>query len=136
MRFFASDEPLLASDNFQEIYPTGYLESLVAACNCTLCQLSVNMLGRSNFGGGLLKIQTYELGSLLLPDPRLMGTEVQTMIRKVGLLDLDDPERHALDELVGDMLGLTSGEREAIYEELSSMVAMRLSRAQGPRLLT
>jgi hypothetical protein len=131
MRFFASDEPLLASDNFQEIYPTGHLESLVAACNCTLCQLSANMLGRSNFGGGLLKIQTYELGSLLLPDPRLVGTEVQSMIRKAGLLDLDDPERHALDELVGDMLGLTRGEREAIFEELSSMVAMRLSKAQG-----
>jgi hypothetical protein len=132
MRFFASDEPLLASDNFQQIYPAGYLESLVAACNCTLCQLSVNMLGRSNFGGGLLKVQTYELGSLLLPDPRLMGTEIQSLIRKAGLLDLDDPERHALDELVGDMLGLTRGEREAIDEELSSMVAMRLSKAQGP----
>jgi hypothetical protein len=131
MRSFASDVAFLTSDNFQELHTEEDLESLMAACNSTLCQLSVNALGRSNFGGGLLKIQTYELKRLLLPDPGLLGPEVGPMIREAGLLDLDDPARQALDECVYDALGLTRSEREAVYEEVSRMVTLRLSKAQS-----
>ena len=45
------------SDNFQEVHIDSDLTlSLCASLNSSLFQLMVNMAGRSNFGGGLLKI--------------------------------------------------------------------------------
>jgi len=37
-------------------------------------------------------------------------------------LDLQAPDRRALDEAVFDMLGLTAGEREAVYEAVINLV--------------
>jgi len=59
------------SDNFQEIHIDLDLTlPLCASLNSSLFQLMVNMAGRSNFGGGLLKIQTYEVSELLCLDPK------------------------------------------------------------------
>ena len=41
----------------------------------------VNMAGRSNFGGGLLKIQTYEVSELLCLDPKIFAFENENDIR-------------------------------------------------------
>jgi len=131
MRFYASDRPLLASDSFQAIHSELAPEALMAACNSTLSQLSANVLGRSSFGRGLLKLQTYEVGELLIPDPRLLGAEVKGIARGAGLFGLDDPERVALDELVADALGLTRADRGTIHAAVSSMVAARLFKAQS-----
>jgi hypothetical protein len=46
-------------------------------------------------------------------------------------LDLQAPDRRALDEAVFDMLGLTAGEREAVYEAVVNLVRARLERAQS-----
>ena len=135
MRFYASERPLLASDSFQAIHSECAPEALIAACNSTLGQLSVNVLGRSNFGGGLLKIQTYEVGDLLIPDPRLLGAEITGIGREAGLLGLDDPERHALDEIVAHALGLTRADQEAIHAAVCGMVASRLLKAQSRKHL-
>jgi hypothetical protein len=37
-------------------------------------------------------------------------------------LDLQAPDRRALDEVVFDMLGLTAGERKAVYEAVVNLV--------------
>jgi hypothetical protein len=37
-------------------------------------------------------------------------------------LDLQAPDRRALDEVVFDVLGLTAGEREAVYEAVVNLV--------------
>jgi hypothetical protein len=37
-------------------------------------------------------------------------------------LDLQTPDRRALDEVVFDVLGLTAGEREAVYEAVVNLV--------------
>jgi hypothetical protein len=37
-------------------------------------------------------------------------------------LDLQAPDRRALDEAVFDVLGLTAGEREAVYEAVINLV--------------
>jgi hypothetical protein len=37
-------------------------------------------------------------------------------------LDLQAPDRRALDEVVFDVLGLTAGEREAVYEAVINLV--------------
>jgi len=46
-------------------------------------------------------------------------------------LDLQAPDRRALDEVVFDMLGLTAGEREAVYEAVVNLVRARLEKAQS-----
>jgi hypothetical protein len=129
MRFFASERPLLASDSFQEIHSSMEPTVVAAAGNSAICQLSVNVLGRSNFGGGLLKVQTYEVRDLLVPDPTRLRQEAQGAFRDAGLLALDGLDRCALDGIVFDALGLTAGEREAVCEALSDLVAKRLSKA-------
>jgi hypothetical protein len=46
-------------------------------------------------------------------------------------LDLQAPDRRALDEVVFDVLGLTAGEREAVYEAVVNLVRARLEKAQS-----
>jgi hypothetical protein len=130
MRFFASERPLLAGDSFQEIHCAMEPTRVAAACSSAICQLSVNVLGRSNFGGGLLKVQTYEVRDLLIPDPALLGREAEHSFRNAGLLALDGQDRRVLDGIVFDALGLTAGERGAVYEALFDLVAKRLTKAR------
>jgi hypothetical protein len=66
----------------------------------------------------------------LIPDPGLLGSEVKARVRDVGPLHLDNPERHARDEMVSSASGLTNEEQAAIYAAVSSMVAARVSKAQ------
>jgi type I restriction-modification system DNA methylase subunit len=47
------------------------------------------------------------------------------------LLDPFDPEWHALDEVVFDVLGLAPGEREAVYEAVVNLVRARLEKARS-----
>jgi hypothetical protein len=130
MRFFASERPLLAGDSFQEIHCAMEPTLVAAACSSAICQLSVNVLGRSNFGGGLLKVQTYEVRDLLIPNPALLGREAERSFQGAGLLALDGHDRRVLDGIVFDALGLTTGERGAVYEALFDLVAKRLTKAR------
>lgn len=43
----------------------------------------------------------------------------------------DQPDRRALNEVVFDVLGLTEGEREAVYEAVVELVRRRLERARS-----
>ncbi|MCS7011016.1 MAG: hypothetical protein NZL98_06585 [Anaerolineales bacterium] len=44
---------------------------------------------------------------------------------------MSHPERRALNEVVFDVLGLTAGEREAVYEAVIALVRARLEKAQS-----
>jgi hypothetical protein len=46
-------------------------------------------------------------------------------------IEIHQPDRRALDEVVFDVLGLTAGEREAVYEAVVNLVRARLERAQS-----
>ena len=135
MRFYASSRPVLVGDNFQELHADLEPSLLAAACNSTICQLFANVLGRSNFGGGLLKLQTYEVGDLWIPDPRLLGAELGQMLPTMELLALDGDDRLALDRVIFDRLGLTGGEGDAIRAAVARMVSNRVDRAQSLRPL-
>jgi hypothetical protein len=41
------------------------------------------------------------------------------------------PDRRALDDVVFDVLGLTAGEREAVYEAVVTLVRARLEKARS-----
>ncbi|MDW8285727.1 MAG: hypothetical protein RML47_06460, partial [Bacteroidota bacterium] len=48
-------------------------------------------------------------------------------------LTLGEPDRRALDDVVFDVLGLTQGEREAVYEAVINLVKARLEKARSIR---
>ena len=124
-----------ASDNFQEIHTDSCLAlPLCVSLNSSLFQLMVNVAGRSNFGGGLLKIQTYEVSKLLCLDPRRIGFEDEAMFTSSSweMLEPSD-DRRALDEIIFDALNLTQGERAGVYEAVIHLVEARLQRAQSLR---
>ena len=121
------------SDNFQEIHTDSNLTlPLCASLNSSLFQLMVNMAGRSNFGGGLLKIQTYEVSALLCLDPKTFAFENAAIFTSSSweMLDPSD-DRRALDAIVFDALDLTQGERDGVYEAVVRLVESRLRKARS-----
>ena len=41
------------------------------------------------------------------------------------------PDRRALDDIIFDILGLTHGERDAVYEPVVELVRVRLEKARS-----
>ena len=121
------------SDNFQEVHAdSGLILLLCASLNSSLFQLIVNMAGRSNFGGGLLKIQTYEISELLCVDPKTFTFENKAIFESTAweMLEPSD-DRRALDAIIFDALGLTQGERDGVYEAVVKLVESRLRKARS-----
>jgi len=70
MKFYYTESSIYVSDNFQEIHKA---DELVAAfCTNPIVQLLCELTGRSPFGGGLLKVQTYEVQRVLIINPQLV----------------------------------------------------------------
>lgn len=130
MRFFISDEGFYVSDNFQEIHTNINTYQLAASLNSNIGQLNANILGRSNFGDGLLKIQTYEVKEMSIPNPKIIPPDVKSIIRKSDLLLFNNDDRKMLDATVGKSLGLTIGEIESITEASMTLVYKRSQKAQ------
>ena len=121
------------SDNFQEVHTdSGLILPLCVSLNSSLFQLMVNMAGRSNFGGGLLKIQTYEVLELLCLDPKTFAFENEAIFRS-SLWDMLKPsdDRRALDAIIFDALNLTQGEQDGVYEAVVNLVESRLRKARS-----
>ncbi|MDD9974804.1 MAG: hypothetical protein OXU27_12405, partial [Candidatus Poribacteria bacterium] len=121
------------SDNFQEIHTDlDLILPLCASLNSSLFQLMVNMAGRSNFGGGLLKIQTYEVSELLCLDPKTFAFENETIFASTAweMLNPSD-DRRTLDAIIFDALDLTQGERDGVYEAVVNLVESRLRKAKS-----
>ena len=119
------------SDNFQEIHTHSSLTpSLCVSLNSSLFQLMVNMAGRSNFGGGLLKIQTYEVAELLCLDPKTVDFEDEAIFTSSSweMLEPSD-DRCTLDTIIFDALNLAQGERDGVYEAVIGLVEARLKKA-------
>ena len=121
------------SDNFQEVHTdSDLILPLCASLNSSLFQLMVNMAGRSNFGGGLLKIQTYEVSELLCLDPNTFAFENREIFTSAAWEMLDPSDhRRALDAIIFDALALTQGERDGVYESVVNLVESRLRKARS-----
>ncbi len=121
------------SDNFHEILISNLLVlPLCASLNSTLFQLMVNVAGRSNFGGGLLKIQRYEVSDLLCVNPSAIAFNNSELLASTFWDALHpSPDRRTLDTFVFDALNLSSGERDAVYEAVIELVSNRVEKAQS-----
>ncbi len=154
MRFYYSRKGTWFSDNFQEIHSSSYI-ALAIVLNSVVSQFFINMTGRSNFGGGLLKIQTYEVSDLLSVDPARIKhndkhlEEVLTNFSNKCNKSIYDqrginparpvreqkpnplPDRKVLDNIVFDILGLTEDERNEVYWAVCELVKNRLEKARS-----
>ena len=94
--------------------------------------LMVNMVGRSNLDGGLLKIRTYEGSELLCLDPKTFAFEDAAGFTSSSweMLEPSD-DRRALDAIIFDALDLTQGERDGVYEAVVDLVESRLRKARS-----
>ena len=121
------------SDNFQEVHTDSDLTlPLCASLNSSLFQLMVNIAGRSNFGGGLLKIQTYEVSELLCLDPKTLAFKNETIFASTAWEMLKPSDvRRSLDTIIFDALNLTQGERDGVYEAVVNLVEARLRKARS-----
>lgn len=94
-------------------------------------QLFANVSGRANFGEGLMKIQTYEVARLPVIDPAVLNADAaREVMENAGALNLGEDDRRELDNIIFDALGLTTGERDAVYGAVIDLVSKRLQRAQ------
>ena len=130
--FFMSDGAHFPN-TFHRIYPRSVSPlGLCAAMNSTLFQLMVNLSGRSNLGGGALKIERYELDSLLVPHPKVLKDIDECTLRSTNWDVLSpSPERRMIDDAVFDALDLTRGERDAVYEAVTELVENRRQKARS-----
>jgi len=92
----------------------------------------VNVAGRSNFGDGLLKIETYELSDLLCLNPSAIDFNNSDIFSSTSW-DVLQPstDRRTLDDIIFDALNLTQGERDAVYEGVIGLVEARLNKAKS-----
>ena len=129
--YFVSDG-LLFGDNFQTISIDEGTLQLCVPVNSTLSQLFFNILGRANFGGGLIKIQTFEMENMPTVSPSLLPS-VKPEVFAASNWDVlkPSPARRQIDNAVFDALRLTTGEREAVYEGVSELVTNRKRRARS-----
>jgi hypothetical protein len=100
------------------------------------------LYGRSNLGEGALKTEGIDIRKFEVIRPEVMrsfGIErleaafEQMSKRPIQPLEIEihQPDRRALDEVVFDVLGLTAGEREAVYEAVVNLVRARLEKARS-----
>lgn len=108
--------------------------------NSVLVWFQLELLGRSSLGGGLLKVDPIEYRGLKVPALELLDSQRMRIeavfeilkTRLVGTLENEvvATDRRELDNIVFDALGLTTGERDAVYEAVIDLVSKRLQRAQ------
>ena len=134
-RTFFVNEGAHFPNTFHRIYSDNDSREVCLAANSTLFQLILNVGGRSNLGGGALKIERYEVDAFLLPDPALLSALADSDLAFLGSTDWDvlnpSEARRTIDDAVFDALELTQGERDAVYEGVTELVENRLKRAKS-----
>lgn len=135
---------IYVSDNFHEIHTLQ--DGIGNFLNSTLFYLFQNLTGRIGFGGGLLKIQTYELQRLLIlsnfPKGESLHRNIESIFQECGIdpeseMPIEEqepnplPDRAALDEIVFDALSLTENERKDVYRAVCRLVWSRISKAKN-----
>jgi len=142
--------PLLPDPNIaldQQLYGIELREPalckiIAALLNSTWTALCAELGGRVNFGDGILWIAAYEAGQLPLPDPAQI-TDAQASALEASLDALANrpvlsiaekviqPESHALDETVFDILKLDQKARGEIRSAVVELAQARLKRAKS-----
>lgn len=143
----------------QQLYAVQPLENvrldvLAAVLNSTYVALMQELIGRVNFGEGILWIAVYEPMQLLVPNlptvskrvqQRLLNAleslrkrEIGSVFDEIGANDAEGvrlenvlPDRRQLDKIVmGEVLGLSDEEQLEVYRAVVDLVKTRIDRAK------
>lgn len=125
----------------QRLYELHYNDPvrLNVVLNSSVTLLFKELCGRTNLGEGALDTAVYEANRIEVVNPQLLSLNecrrVETEMSKRIIVPFEDeihqPDRRALDDVVFDVLGLTAGEREAVYEAVMELVRSRLAKARS-----
>lgn len=129
------DDGCYALDRFIEVnVPTEMRIPLGYYLNSTVFNLMINVNGRSSLGYGTIEIQAADLKTLLCIDPVHLSFEqdLDTNILKSEDWDVLEPSeaRRYIDNIIFDILELTQGERDGVYEAVHNLVTTRLEKAK------
>ncbi|GEM_PF-2128791 len=122
---------------YQLYYPAAPF-ALTAVLNSAITILFREVTGRVSLGEGALDCAVYEALSMPVVDPlRLDEMASKDLILALSARDIKavDEElamsdRSGVDHPIFDLLSLTAGEREAVYEAVLSLVESRITRAK------
>ena len=112
--------------------------------NSMISFLSAEVIARKTYGIGVAYLYGPEITSVNLLDPELLDkrqekevVSVFERMRQREMLKIGDEisqhDRRALDDIIFDVLGLTQGERDAVYEGVVNLVEARLKKARSLR---
>jgi hypothetical protein len=144
-RHFVSlvDDTLFVDQQLYRIWLADGVPPVAAAAllNSAWAALQCELLGRVNFGEGVLWLAAYELETLRLPDPRHLApaplAELERAFNRLAQrpvrdieVELAQPDRQALDTAVFNLLDFSVAERAAALAALVEQVATRQQRAE------
>jgi hypothetical protein len=125
------------------LYSSLNLHAFLAALNATWTRLYIELMTRQLTGAqAVADTNVYLVKEVPIFDFRLIsGSTLEDFLRAYRQMrvrpcisiftEKDAPDRRALDEVVFDVLGLTAGEREAVYEAVVELVRARLEKARS-----
>ena len=125
------------SDKFYGIKSQDNIDTLTVLLNSTLVMLFKLISGFHSLGGGALKTAVYEVKDFRIIQPELLtfNTDLvdELVQREIGTIqeDIEQSNRRALDTIIFDVLNLTKGERDGIYEAVLQLVTTRLEKAKN-----
>ncbi len=113
-----------------------------AVANSTLAILISEIYGRVNLGDGLLTTYGSDILRFDFISPNWIDTQsvknlkqaFESMKRRRVLSIFDEicePDRRSLDAIIFDVLNLTQGERDGVYEAVIQLVTTRLEKAKN-----
>lgn len=147
MRFYHGK--VFAVNNFHEIHlKKSTYTQLSIILNSTLTQFFTNIMGRSNLGDGLMKIEGFEVAEVpILEQITLSNNNLVNEFESRNCYDLFTelgfdrklpireqeptplPDRKELDDIIFDELCLTPEERKEVYWATAELVKQRLDKA-------
>jgi type I restriction-modification system DNA methylase subunit len=118
------------------------IKALCAVLNSTFSNLMRELAGRTTLGQGALKTEGIDIEKIAVLDPRqLSDDQIAALESSFDALaerpvesifeEVKREDRRRLDNVVFDILGLSEGEREAVYEAVVDLVRARIQRAES-----
>jgi hypothetical protein len=134
---------IVADQQFYVLTATpGQVKLMAALLNSSWVALQTELVGRSNLGEGVLWLARYEVAQIRIPDPHGIAPSLVRLLEDAfarlaaePLLPLQErvtrPAQQALDELVFELLGFNSSERQTVVEACIRLVEGRAKRARS-----
>ena len=116
-------------------------KALWALLNTSLVWLCAELFAGSSLGAGVLDINGQTIKQIPMVRPERVPVEelmeISSALEGERLGDLSDhlsaPSLRALDRIIFDVLGLTQGEQDGVYEAVAALVTARLGKAGSLR---